>query len=241
LSYLGLAFVTLGGLFSLLTARTLLEVTNHTQDLIDKKYSLDEKILSQRAVAACEARTGVFKTCAAAAQALLRRLERHRHIIDHHLGGQSVVISFILLGMLCFFVALIFQVIVTQPPRLWIPFILLVILMSGLLAWKEARTHPQLLTYISSRAGLDADHEGGDIPGNPAIRVITSENVERAEIDTGDENDCILHATFPDMMHQPLMRQISLSCSCFLNREQMSMRAVSDFSLPGTTVTETEI
>lgn len=152
LSYLALAFDIWGALFSLLIARRRLEVANQAQELLGQKSSLEERILDQSGVANGQARTNAFKACTEPAQVLLTQLERHRHIIENHIGSQFAAISFIGLGMLCFFAALTFQVITTQPRRLWITFILLVTPMAGLLAWNEIRTHPRLLTYMSSRA-----------------------------------------------------------------------------------------
>lgn len=151
-SYLGLAFATLGALSALLTARTLLEVSSHAQDLMDQKYSLDEMILGQRGVDAGPRRTQVFDTCRRTGNDLFEEVDRHRHVRKHHASGQFGVISFILLGAIFFFSALIFWVVHTQSRRLWIPFTLIVGLMVVTLVGNEIRTHPRLLSCWTTRS-----------------------------------------------------------------------------------------
>ncbi|KAJ7456300.1 hypothetical protein B0H11DRAFT_227987 [Mycena galericulata] len=146
LSYIALSLDALGALFSLLTARTLLAVSSHGQDLLDEKFSLDELILGQKDVQTRRALE--FNILSKTADSLFERVDRQRHIMRHHTGGQYGVISFILFGMIFFFAALILEVIIGQPRGLWIAFVICVFILAAILAWNERRANPRLWSKL---------------------------------------------------------------------------------------------
>ncbi|KAF7358657.1 hypothetical protein MSAN_01204500 [Mycena sanguinolenta] len=136
-SYLALSFDALGALFALLTARSLLGVSGAAQDLMEDKYNLDGLIIGQLN----HRDFGQFTTLQTRLDSLYQGVDRQFHILKEHTGGLHGVISFILLGMICFFVALILQVIDGQQIQFWIPFVILVFTMAVFLLGKEKRHH----------------------------------------------------------------------------------------------------
>lgn len=165
LSYVALSFDSLGAIFSLLAARTLLDVNKRSQDLLDAKHSLGDSILrlgttndhgpttsaSAQKPTTSTAASDAFEPCRQEAQALLERILRHRHLIEHHTGGRRIVISFILLGMQSLFAAVILRVITTQPRVLSVPLVICIAGMVGTLAWNEKRAHPRVWANLKGR------------------------------------------------------------------------------------------
>jgi hypothetical protein len=173
-AYTALSADTSGALSALLIARTLFGVANVAQDLLDEKRTLDTFIFQQMSILEPKlgldhhrtprSRTqerkkayGEFKVCHEEAERLFGRVERHKHIMKKHTGGQSGVISFIVFGILFFFVALLFQVVVevvtSQLAGLWITLIVCVAVMGGVLVWREKRAHPRLWDALGHAHG----------------------------------------------------------------------------------------
>ncbi|KAJ7088090.1 hypothetical protein C8R44DRAFT_991158 [Mycena epipterygia] len=175
LSYIALSFDTLGSLSSLLTARTLFYVGRRAQDLMDDKCTIDARIIAAKDD---PARSRFFGTCIPNVQGLAQRVDKHSHIISHHTGGQRGVIYFIMLGILCFFAALILHVIASQPRGLWIPFIWCVILMATVLAWTENRAHPGMWPKL--RTIIQWDEEPLHV-GSTQLEALSEDHSESRE------------------------------------------------------------
>lgn len=178
-SYLALSFDALGALFALLTARSLLQVSSDAQDLMDDKYNLDGFILGQLD----HLDSPMFPTLQKQSDSLYERVGRQDHIVQKHTGGAHGVIAFILLGMICFLVGLLLQVIQSQPLKFWIPFLILVATMGFILAGSEGRHH----TGLRSRAlAVWKNWIHGPSPIN---------DVEKSDIEAEEEGTEILHTS----------------------------------------------
>ncbi|KAJ7176323.1 ankyrin repeat-containing domain protein [Mycena crocata] len=161
-SYLALSFDALGALFALLTARSLLRVSSQAQDLMDDKYNLDGYILGQLENPDAE----LLATLQDKTDDLYGKLKRLEHIIKTHTGGPHGVLGFIMLGMICFFVALVAQVVQSQPLKFWIPFVLSVAAMIITLGGNEKRHHTNIWEdmkeFIFSRTRVSDAEKGPD-------------------------------------------------------------------------------
>ncbi|KAF7356253.1 hypothetical protein MVEN_00956800 [Mycena venus] len=140
-AYLALSLDSLGALFALLTARALFKVSSDAQDLMEEKSALDGSIIGQL----YQSDSQLFSSLQDSVDDLFQRVRRQDLILKRHAGGLHVVISFILLGMMCFFVGLILLVIQSQPLKFWIPFVIFVFTMAIIVAKEEKGHHPRML------------------------------------------------------------------------------------------------
>lgn len=163
-AYLALSFNALGALFALLTARSLFKVSGDAQDLMEEKYNLDGSIIGQLDQPDLQ----LLDTLQGTVDGLYRQVERQDHILKKHTGGLHGVITFILLGVVCFFIALILQVIESQPLKFWIPFVITVFTMAMLLAREERSHHTGMWAAVKSRIRghtmMDAEKATSDAP-----------------------------------------------------------------------------
>ncbi|KAJ7205168.1 armadillo-type protein [Mycena pura] len=150
-SYVALSFDTLGALFSLFTARKLLSVSSHAQDLLGKKATLEKKILRKKGFKSGSDLFQPIHAFATETETLLEQVHRHQHVMEQHTGGLRSVISFILAGMLFFFAALVIQMVISQPFELWIVFILAMTTMASVLGWSGKRTFPGVWVSVRRR------------------------------------------------------------------------------------------
>nr|GAT48393.1 predicted protein [Mycena chlorophos] len=151
LTYIALAFEILGAVSSLLTAKRLIELSNHSRALLEAKSTLEKSISSSSSSAnpPSELLLGHQKETAS----LFSEIDVHVHHRKHSAGGLRTVIAFILAGMICFFAALFFEVVISQPARLSGPFIAAVVIMVAVLAWIEKRASPELRKRFRRSAG----------------------------------------------------------------------------------------
>ncbi|KAF7288842.1 hypothetical protein HMN09_01366100 [Mycena chlorophos] len=151
LTYIALAFEILGAVSSLLTAKRLIELSNHSRALLEAKSTLEKSISgsSSSANPPSELLLGHQKETAS----LFSEIDVHVHHRKHSAGGLRTVIVFILAGMICFFAALFFEVVISQPARLSGPFIAAVVIMVAVLAWIEKRASPELRKRFRRTAG----------------------------------------------------------------------------------------
>jgi hypothetical protein len=163
-AYLALSFDALGALFALLTARSLFKVSGDAQDLMEEKYNLDGSIIGQLDQPDLQ----LLDTLQSTVDSLYRQVERQDHILKKHTGGLQGVITFILLGVVCFFVALILQIIQSQPLKFWIPFIVIVFTMALILAREERGHHTGMWAAVKSRIRghtmMDAEKAAPEAP-----------------------------------------------------------------------------
>ncbi|KAJ7088088.1 hypothetical protein C8R44DRAFT_751923 [Mycena epipterygia] len=134
LSYVALSSDALGALLSLLTVRRLDDAVSRTERLMEQKKKLDDDIVA-KVIQTFEISDQIPKTI----QHLSTQVDRHTSFMEFYTRGQRGVVSFIMLGMLCFFAALIIQVVISQPRAIWITFILAVSIMASILLWEEVR------------------------------------------------------------------------------------------------------
>ncbi|KAJ6609972.1 hypothetical protein B0H10DRAFT_1954162 [Mycena sp. CBHHK59/15] len=101
---------------------------------MEDKYNLDGLIIGQLDRSTPDSQ--LFMTLRDRTDSLFTAVDRQRHVMQKHTGGQYGVILFILLGIACFFVALILQVVNSQPAKFWVP-------LSGVVATFEGWIWPQ--------------------------------------------------------------------------------------------------
>ncbi|KAJ7933016.1 armadillo-type protein [Mycena leptocephala] len=143
-TYISLSFEIIGALSSLLTAKRLVDLSTRARGLMETKSTLEKLIAKQMRPEASNSRTKELMACRTNMGALFEAIESHVHDKKHSSSGLQSVILLILLGMVCFFAALIFEVVMSQPKELWIAFILCLALMGLVLVWIEKRAHPRL-------------------------------------------------------------------------------------------------
>jgi hypothetical protein len=143
-TYISLSFEIIGALSSLLTAKRLVDLSNRARGLMETKSTLEKLIAKQMRPEASNSRTKELMACRTNMGALFEAIESHVHDKKHSSSGLRSVILLILLGMVCFFAALIFEVVMSQPKGLWITFIWCLALMGIVLVWIEKRAHPRL-------------------------------------------------------------------------------------------------
>ncbi|KAJ7776411.1 hypothetical protein B0H16DRAFT_1859438 [Mycena metata] len=129
-SYFALSLDALGVVSALLTIQKLARVNQGVQDLLDSKREVEEAISEQ--LEGSHPHNRVFEKWTEERE-LSHRIDklslaasRQRANMAQDAGAQVVVFSSILVGTACFFVALFAQVIQSQPPEIWIPFVGLV-------------------------------------------------------------------------------------------------------------------
>lgn len=149
-SYLALSLDVLGALFALLTARSLLLVSNDIQDLLDDKYILDGYIVGQLDDPDGE----LLHTLSIESGRIVNDMRMQQGNAGRRTKGQHGAISFILLGMLCLFLALLVEVIQSQPLKFWIPFVVLVATMSFVLGGNEIQHYPGMMSGMISRVNV---------------------------------------------------------------------------------------
>ncbi|KAJ7793643.1 hypothetical protein B0H13DRAFT_2393622 [Mycena leptocephala] len=180
-AYLALSFDALGALFALLTARSLVQVSGDAQDLMEDKYSLDGLILGQvEQLGPLD--KNMFEALSAKLKSLDLRVARQEHILVDHAGGGHGVISFILLGMICFFVALILQIIQSQPVKFWIPFVVLVFTMACMITRTEKRHHTGLWFRVRSWINVPSPEPDPEKAGVGLITPDTGTGSNRTEM-----------------------------------------------------------
>ncbi|KAJ6594989.1 armadillo-type protein [Mycena sp. CBHHK59/15] len=130
---------------------------------MEDKYNLDGLIIGQLDRSTPDSQ--LFMTLRDRTDSLFTAVDRQRHVMQKHTGGQYGVILFILLGIACFFVALILQVVNSQPAKFWVPLVLLVATMASILARNEGRNSPGLWPRLKgwiSPQKPEGDPEQGD-------------------------------------------------------------------------------
>ncbi|KAF7365664.1 hypothetical protein MVEN_00440000 [Mycena venus] len=152
-TYISLSFEIIGALSSLLTAKRLVDLNSHARGLMETKSTLEKLIVKQMRTEASNSRTKELMACRTNMGALFEAIESHVHDRKHSSSGLQGVILMILLGMVCFFAALILELVISQPKGLWITFILCLALMGLVLVWIEKRAHPRLWRALRGARG----------------------------------------------------------------------------------------
>ncbi|KAJ7896280.1 hypothetical protein B0H14DRAFT_2678923 [Mycena olivaceomarginata] len=141
LTYIALSFEILGALSSLLTARRLMDLSSHARALLEAKNTLEKSIGSQPRG---DIRSDELMAYQRETDTLFTAMRNHISRRNHTSSGLQGVVFFIFFGLVCFFAALIFEVVISQPENLSIPFGLCVAVMVTVLGFIEKRAHPGL-------------------------------------------------------------------------------------------------
>ncbi|KAJ7021898.1 hypothetical protein C8F04DRAFT_1139696 [Mycena alexandri] len=160
LTYIALAWDTLGALISFFVAWGLADLGNRAKELMQEKRAVEEEIMAMSTGASgVSSRELDTSACLRRTTRLFRAIQLHRIRPPLSSRGHSWVIVVIFFGMLFFFVALLLQVIISLPERFWIPFLVLVTMVGCGLGWngRHAGTllWDQLRRKMQARARQD--------------------------------------------------------------------------------------